>query len=332
MAATSPLHRLAEVASVDFPHLFAARERTAAAVVDRRGALESLTRDSDVSVVLMGSWGRAELTSGSDDDYMVLVYGPERDSVAPTIDAVAEVLGAGATRPGPEDLFGKVVYSDDLKHKIGLDRDTNANLTRRMLLLLESVPVVGEAAWRGAREAVLAGYLQDPIKDYRPPRFFLNDVIRYWRTVAVDFEAKFRDRAGRDFGLRNAKLRTSRKLLFASGLLPVLECDQLQVGDMQRFLSERFESPPTDRIAQAFLHYDDVDAGVRTLRAYDQFVGALNRAEFRAALKSLSPGELHDSHEFAHARSLGREIQAGLLSLLFETPELYPRVREYVVF
>jgi hypothetical protein len=332
MAETSPLKRLAEVASVDFPHLFAARERTAQAVADRRSALESLSRDADVSVVLMGSWGRAELTSGSDDDYMVLVYGPRRDDVSPTIDAVAEVLGAGATKPGPEDLFGKVVYSDDLKDKIGLDRDSNANLTRRMLLLLESVPVLGEAAWRGAREEVLAGYLQEAIKDYRPPRFFLNDVIRYWRTVAVDFEAKFRDRAGQDFGLRNAKLRTSRKLLFASGLLPVLECDQLPVRQMQRFLSDRFESPPTDRIAEAFLNYDDVDAGVRTMRAYDQFIGLLDRAEFRDSLKALSPRDVQESHEFAHARSLGREIQAGLLSLLYETPELYPRVREYVVF
>src|SRR5689334_12845456 len=277
----------------------------------------------------MGSWGRGELTSGSDDDWMVLVYGPRRRYVAPSIEDVGEVLG---NQPGPEDLFGQIVYSDELKDNIGLDRDTNANLTRRMLLLLESVPVVGEHAWRGAREEVLAGYLQEPIKDYRPPRFFLNDVIRYWRTVAVDFEAKFRERSASGFGLRNAKLRTSRKLLFASGLLPVLECDQLEVKDMQRFLSDRFESPPTDRIAEAFLNYADVDAGVRTMRAYDQFIGALDRADFRDALKALSPRDVGGSHEFAHARSLGREIQAGLLSLLMETPELYPRVREYVVF
>ena len=327
--ADTPLRRLADVAGVDFPNLFAARERTDSALKERHEKLAELDRDSDVSVVLMGSWGRAELTSGSDDDWMVLVYGRERKYVVPTIPQVAEVLG---NQPGPEDLFGKVVYSDDLKNNIGLDRDTNANLTRRMLLLLESVPVVGEHAWRGAREEVLAGYLQEPIKDYRPPRFFLNDVIRYWRTVAVDFEAKFRERSASGFGLRNAKLRTSRKLLFASGLLPVLECDQLEVKDMQRFLSERFEAPPTDRIAEAFLNYADVDAGVRTMRAYDQFIGALDRADFRDALKALSPGDVGDSHEFAHARSLGREIQAGLLSLLMETPELYPRVREYVVF
>jgi hypothetical protein len=37
--------------------------------------------------------------------------------------------------------------------------------------------------------------------------------------MAVDFASKQRDRAGAGWGLRNAKLRMSRKLIFASGLL-----------------------------------------------------------------------------------------------------------------
>ena len=37
--------------------------------------------------------------------------------------------------------------------------------------------------------------------------------------MAVDFASKQRDRAGKGWGLRNAKLRMSRKLIFASGLL-----------------------------------------------------------------------------------------------------------------
>jgi hypothetical protein len=42
--------------------------------------------------------------------------------------------------------------------------------------------------------------------------FSLNDIVRFWRTMAVDFASKQRDRAGEEWGLRNAKLRMSRKL------------------------------------------------------------------------------------------------------------------------
>jgi hypothetical protein len=40
----------------------------------------------------MGSWGRAEVTAGSDDDFMVLVHGPQGSDGEPPIDAVSDVL------------------------------------------------------------------------------------------------------------------------------------------------------------------------------------------------------------------------------------------------
>ena len=110
-------------------------------------------------------------------------------------------------QPGPEEIFGSYVLLDDLRAKIGRDEDTNANLTRRMLLMLESVAICGERVHADARRALIAGYLDANVKEFRPPRFLLNDVIRYWRTIAVDFESKMRARKGEGWGLRNAKLR-----------------------------------------------------------------------------------------------------------------------------
>jgi hypothetical protein len=299
-------------------------------LAERRKRIASADLDPDSTVVLMGSWGRREVTSESDDDFMVLFEGAPRENAQPAIEQVAEALEARA--PGPEEVFGKHVWLDDLRGKIGRDEDTNMNLTRRMLLVLESGPVGGEEVYARARRALIAGYLDANVKDYRPPRFLLNDVIRYWRTIAVDFESKMRVRKGEGWGLRNAKLRLSRKALFAGGLVPVLECYRHPVGEMLDYLNEGMSVPPLDRIADAFVDHDAVDPGARALSAYDAFLAILDDREQRATLNELRAEGARDSPVFARVAELGKEFQAGLLSLLFDTPELRRWVREYIVF
>jgi hypothetical protein len=329
--AESPLAQLAQASGMGFAHLMAARERTGKRLEQREEQLSQLQVDPDVSVVLMGSWGRAEVTSGSDDDYMVLVDGPWRPEheVNPSIEDVARVFDI---KPGREGLFGEIVYSDYLVKRIGLQEDDNNNLSRRMLLLLESQPAIGHDRHRAASQEALRGYLEDARKDRSPPRLLLNDIVRYWRTICVDFAGKQRKRRGQGWGIRNVKLRTSRKILFAGGLLPVLECGSMTRSDMEAFLDARLRMPPTDRVAQAFLEAGAHDSGGRALAAYDQFIGLLDKEDFRQALESLSREDADRSNQFLEAARLGRELQNGLLALLFETDTLPPRVREFAIF
>jgi len=322
------LQRLAEEGGIDFPALFAARERTDAGLMERRNELGRLSCDADVAIVLMGSWGRGEITSESDDDFMLVVAGERREDLKPSLEAVGEILDSA---PGPEDIFGKPVYAEDMRDKIGLRDDTNDNLTRRMLMLLESTPACNEAMWARVRQELLDGYMATEVKAYRPPRFLLNDVVRYWRTMAVDFEAKHRSRSGEGWGLRNAKLRLSRKLLFSSGLLPVLECHNHDADKIPSFLAGRLELNPADRVAEAFLTYDSAEAGVRAFRAYDAFISKVDDPEFRQSLKSLALDDADSSEDFRLVRDLGREFQSGLLSLLFDT-DLYSFVREFAIY
>jgi hypothetical protein len=166
-------------------------------------------------------------------------------------------------------------------------------------------PGIGEVS------AVLA------VKPYRPPRFLLNDLVRYWRTICVDFAGK--EREGPDkWGLRNAKLRTSRKVLFAGGLIPVLECFRFDREPMREFIEGQLDMPPTDRIAQAFLENGATDEGGRALGAYDEFTGRMNDREFRQELQGVSRENADDSAAFSDVRRVGKEFQAGLLALLYE--------------
>lgn len=338
-AGLSALERLGAHSADGFPHLLAARARTDAAIADLRaqfdgGALAggATTRlddtRADVSVVLFGSWGRRELTEHSDDDWLLLV---EREGEAEAeLAAVREVLGGDSRAPGTQGTFGVASSAEDLIQHIGLGDDNNRNLTRRMLLMLESVPVHGDEIHRRSWLAVLDVYLAELRHDRRPPRFFLNDVIRYWRTIAVDFAGKQRDDDSK-WGLRNAKLRTSRKLLFAGGLLPALRCTALARTEVRDFLCEQLALPATDRVADAFLAADQIDAGVRCLGAYDRWIGLISDTDARAELAGLRRADSAQSTTFREVRRLGTELQNGLNALLFETA-LAPAVREYAIF
>src|SRR4029077_15479746 len=135
--------------------------------------------------------------------------------------------------PGPAATFGSVTFSHELVHHIGGHSDSNRNTTQRILLLLESTPIGSADAYQRVVRAVLGRYLDNDIsfltrsrsgKRYKVPRFLLNDIVRYWRTVCVDYATKFRERQGAEWALRNAKLRMSRKLIFASGLVMCFSC------------------------------------------------------------------------------------------------------------
>ncbi|MDW5595688.1 hypothetical protein VSS74_15165 [Conexibacter stalactiti] len=332
----SSLEQLQQVTGADVAELLRARERTAERIARRRELLSALAVDDDATVVLMGSWGRRELTPRSDDDYMVLVRGAKRSAPPrPLPEAVGRAFAAdpsGSSSPGREGIFAKVVYSADLVQRIGLDDDSNTNLTRRMLLMLESVAACNPAVLEGTRRDVIEDYLSDSVKEFRPPRFLLNDLVRYWRTIGVDFVAKDRQRAGEGWGLRNAKLRTSRKLLFASGLLPVLRCHELTAGQIPDFLAAQFALPPADRVAAAFLHYEALIPGAAVFGAYDRFLRLIGDEQVRAELHAIDGREAADASErFAEVTQLGHAIDRGLISLLFGDG-LRRTTQDYAIF
>jgi hypothetical protein len=333
MSAANGVAGLAQATGADFPQITAARRRTEQGLEERRRLLLESADDWDPStaILLFGSWGRREVTGDSDDDFIVLSEREVVDGLRPSSAEVEPLLGGRGA--GREGTFGTgAVGFDALRENIGLDADNNSNLTWRMLLMLESVAVWGEEVHRRARRALLAEYLEAHGTDYQPPRFLLNDLVRYWRTIAVDFEGKMRTREGEGWGLRNAKLRLSRKALFAGGLLPVLECRRHPAAAMLDHLDSRMELPPLDRIADAFREHDAIDSGVRALQAYDEFLGVLDNPEQRQELQQLGHDDRRESPLFERIKELGEIFEACLLSLLFDDPDLGRLTREYLIF
>jgi hypothetical protein len=98
--------------------------------------------------------------------------------------------------------------------------DTENTFTARMLLLLESRPVVGETAYRRIVERVIERYWRDAEEhhaDYQPI-LLLNDIVRYWRTLLLNYEAGIRRREGaesREPGWEADRRHRSYKVAFS---------------------------------------------------------------------------------------------------------------------
>ena len=155
--AASPLSALARAGGVAFPALEAARAHTAARCDAARAALAGMPRDPDVAVVLLGSWGRGELTSGSDDDVLVVTMGGRRAGLRPAVEELAPAFPGGAS--GLQGTFDDVVTVAELA-TIGLQEDSNRVLTRRMLVLLESAPLLGPDVHRAVLAQLLANHTE----------------------------------------------------------------------------------------------------------------------------------------------------------------------------
>ena len=305
----------------------------------------------NIQIVVYGSFARGELTAKSDIDWTLLVDGPadpEHSQIAQRIGSLLEENGFG--RPSPDGAFGSMAGSHELIHLIGGRRDTNENMTRRMLLLLESLvlpdPSDKVILSRVIRQ-ILRRYIDcDPsvsrMNSTQPkvPRFLLNDVVRYWRTMAVDYAAKKWEKEGK-WALRNAKLRMSRKLIFVKGLLLCLKCQSLpkqdSVKETDAKIIEHCERiaglSAIDVLSEHLLELDALDIAKELFGAYDGFLEILSNEEKRTHLETLRFDNAEKDGVFQEVRDFGKRFQAGLSKLFFdESNGLAELTKEYGVF
>jgi hypothetical protein len=120
-------------------------------------------------------------------------------------------------------------------------------------------------------------------------------------------------------------------VLFAAGLVPLLQTHRFGREERREYLAAQLAAPATDRLAAAFLDCDARDAGVRALGAYDRWLGVLDDPERRGELEALTKETAHESAVFRDVRRHATELHRGLLVLLFDTP-LLPHVREHGIF
>jgi hypothetical protein len=291
---------------------------------------------NDMDLVLFGSIARNECTAASDVDWTLLIDGqsnPYHDNIGRIVRK--KLSESSLIDPSPSGLFGQLTFSHDLIHFIGGQEDTNFNITRRILLLLESEPIIARAdeeqsniAYDRVVRGILESYISNDSafhshhsKKDNVPRFLLNDIVRFWRTMCVDFAYKQREQDGQKWALRNIKLRMSRKLIFIKGLLMCAafykEKDISQL-DLIKKLYKIVASPALEFVTGELIRYKiDNKLVIQLLNCYDAFLDLLNDEALREHIKNLSMKEVYDDSKFLKARKNANSFQQALTQIFF---------------
>lgn len=155
-----------------------------------------------LAVYATGSYARLEASAHSDIDVFFLNVGKEEDISDPRTNRlrlfgnvidIAAKMGLPSFSNDCEYLV--MLHTDDIISKLGSRIDDHENyFTARMLLLLESYCLYGEDAYKELIELIIDSYFRD-YPDHKQsfhPRFLLNDICRFWKTMLLNYENKRR--------------------------------------------------------------------------------------------------------------------------------------------
>ena len=146
-------------------------------------------------VYMTGSFGRSEASTHSDLDVFIVGLGTHETPALSRLNQIlvkADLIEANKKLGLPEfSADGEYLTHHtvaELLDTLGKpEDDANNTFTARLLLLLESTPLVGESAYRRIVDDVIASYWRD-YQDNRNnfvPAFLANDILRMWRTFCV---------------------------------------------------------------------------------------------------------------------------------------------------
>jgi predicted nucleotidyltransferase len=291
-------------------------------------------------VYATGSVGRGEMGGNSDLDIFII-----RDRTAERrltnlneIRLKARLIEVAREQKFPEfSDDGEYVKSYDVKddfiRKLGTRLDDYENiLTARMLLLLESRPILGADVYRQAIDEILAVYWRDYSQNSSDflPVFLMNDILRFWKTLCLNYEERTADeKTGKKTAhpntgkrrLLNYKLKYSRLLTCYSAIVylqAVLHRDKGTVSPEAAM--EMVSTSPTRRLEFLAQTVSGMEQPVATiLENYSKFLDIT--AEEKATLQPKFEDSEFKRLRFGEAKQFGDDV-FKLLHLMGKNTDL----------
>ena len=284
---------------------------------------------ADLTILTCGSYARREASRHSDIDYFVISDSEVADGDSISLESIAmKIKDIVPNSPADNGAFAHRVNKTEFLRHIGGEDDSNSNITRRMLFLLEGEWLSNECGFRQFGRSILERYVTENMADHQLTLFLLNDIIRYYRTIAVDYEHKISDQGGaKAWAIRNIKLVFSRKLLYASGIFCVAGTADRSRAEKIGVLEQWFNLPVIERI-EAICGRNESE---RVVRSYSKFLEALECGRIRDHLEKL-PSDKRSDPEFRAIKNEGHRFTTELMKLLDDTFHTTHPIRRAILF
>jgi len=286
---------------------------------------------ADHLVVTCGSFARRDASSSSDMDYYSVI-----ESKGPLAtkwdDQLKSIIQENGIKP-PADggAFATNVRKTELLRNYGGSKDTNKSITQRMLYLLEGDYLSAKDKFDNLRSKIIEKYVDNTPRDHQIAFYLLNDLVRYWRTITVDYADKTYGRKNKKpFGLRNIKLVYSRKLIYTSGLFSIaLTADRTRDAKCE-ILKMLFSMSPVDRIK----YVCGDESSRRLIEIYNYFIGKISDPAIRDILESLENDDERSRKDptFRELKNEGHYFSREAFGLLQRTFHASHPIHMAVVF
>ena len=285
-------------------------------------------------VYATGSFARGEAHGTSDLDLFIVGQGSKAkrdlgrlDEICIKADLIEATKKVGIPAFDGDGKYLEHYLADELRTSLGKPEDDSSNtFTARLLLLLESRPLLEDAVYGKITNDVIAAYWQDypKHKDEFIPAFLANDILRLWRTFCVNYEARTRrvpdeERAKRK--LKNYKLKFSRLLTCYSAILHLLGTFVQNGTVAPEDAALMLQLSPTRRLEWILTQerLQAAHAGVSNLiKRYEDFLENTAVEEKKLATNFLDPAFSKDY--FNNALAFGNEMASVLEAIGHESP------------
>lgn len=284
----------------------------------------------NICVYACGSMGRLEITDKSDldlffianlnDDKKFTVHNLFKYTFFSHLLEINKKLNYPA--PSKQGAYWDFILKQDLLDIGSRKEDYNNSLTARMLLLLESKPVYNDDGYEKLLVDTVNRYFVDyeDFHDDFSPQFLMNDILRYWYTLTLNYEYRRDDKdSANERNWKRLKLKYAR-LITCFSMLACLYRERINA----KYVVECAKLTPFGRLDMLAENNRDIEETVEKIKK--EYVWYLNLRKEDSNWWT----DANKANAFAHADNFHSLVVHDLMKALADkNPKLRAKMDTY---